>query len=99
MTPPGISGTFRAPIQPATVAEMLELQPIPGSRRQALVWAGNNAGGRFHLGHTGGDPGASTSVVLDVDRRQAVLVLVNGSPSKTVGSFQNEAINRLLSFG
>jgi hypothetical protein len=38
-------------------------------------------------------------VVLDVDRRQAVLVLVNGSPSKTVGSFQNEAINRLLSFG
>jgi len=86
----------RIKVLPTTLAEMLERQPMPDSRYQALVWAGHLSGHKLRLGHAGGDPGAATSVALDPDRRKGVIVLMNVSPSNGVNLFKEEAINRLF---
>jgi hypothetical protein len=64
--------------------------------RQALHLQLRDFGEHHVAAHTGGDPGTSTVVALDLDRQTAVLVFANASGYPEVRAFLKEVLIRLL---
>ncbi len=70
--------------------------PVSAATGQALIWQVKTAGGRRIAQHTGGDPGASTGVVIDLDRGVTALAFANASGNDALGPFFKELFARLL---
>lgn len=88
-------------LKPDTLTAMLTPQsplgPTPdGSVRQGLVWQLRTLGTLHLASHSGGDPGASTVVAIDLDRKVAVLAFANAAGNADFRSFQKEVVQRLL---
>ncbi len=82
----------------ATIATMLTPGAIPAGPGvdQALVWELRKLGDYRLAVHPGGDPGASTVVAVDLDRKTAVLAFANASGNGDFRAFQKEVVSRLL---
>jgi len=88
-------------LAPETLHAMLTpdpvvLDPKRPDNRQALIWHLIDRNGAHLAGHHGGDRGAATVAMFDVDRHIAVLAFANRTPDKDFGAFQNELTFRLL---
>lgn len=88
-------------LKPETLGAMLTPQPLPaklgdGSIGQGLIWQLRTLGGMHLASHSGGDPGASTVVAIDLDRKLAVLAFANAAGNADFRPFQKEVVQRLL---
>jgi CubicO group peptidase (beta-lactamase class C family) len=90
-------------LRPETLAAMLTPQALPGpspdgSVRQGLIWQLRTLGDTRLASHSGGDPGASTVVAIDIDRKVAVLAFANAAGDDAFRPFQKELVQRLLAY-
>lgn len=85
-------------LKPETVAAMLTPQavPAPPGVGQGLIWQLRMLGTMHLAAHSGGDPGASTVVAIDLDRKVAVLAFANAAGNADFRPFQKEMVQRLL---
>jgi CubicO group peptidase (beta-lactamase class C family) len=88
-------------LKPGTLAAMLTPQPLPtpledGTIAQGLIWQLRTLGGMRLASHSGGDPGASTVVAIDLDRKVAVLAFANAAGNAEFRAFQKALVQRLL---
>ncbi len=84
-----------------TLGAMLTPQPLPtklgdGTIGQGLIWQLRTLGNRHLATHSGGDPGASTVVAIDPDRKVAVLAFANAAGNDDFRPFQKDVVQRLL---
>jgi CubicO group peptidase (beta-lactamase class C family) len=91
----------RSYLTPETLRTMLApdpvvLDPRRPDNRQALIWHLIDRKGAHLAGHHGGDRGASTVAMFDVERHIAVLAFANVTAEAAFGRFQNEIVFRLL---
>ena len=63
---------------------------------QSLFWRHGAMGQRPIMSHTGADPGATTGVFLDLDRRRGAVVLMNVSPSEASRAYRTRLAETLL---
>ncbi len=90
-------------LKPETLAAMLTPQSLPGptpdgSVGQGLIWQLRSLGDRRLASHSGGDPGASTVVAIDIERKVAVLAFANAAGNDEFRPFQKELVQRLLAY-
>ena len=90
----------RTYLKPETLAAMLTPQPRAAGMgegiEQGLIWQLRTLGARRLASHSGGDPGASTVVAIDLDRKVAVLAFANAAGNADFRPFQKEVVQRLL---
>ncbi len=88
-------------LKPETLKTMLTPDPVTVEAksergRQALIWQLRDLGDAHLASHSGGDPGASTVAVIDLDRQTAVLAFANASGHPDGRAFMKEVVIRLL---
>jgi CubicO group peptidase (beta-lactamase class C family) len=87
--------------KPSTLKTLLTPSPFMAEAkgagvRQALIWQLRELGDSHLASHAGGDPGASTVAVLDLDRQTAVLAFTNAGGNPECRAFLKEVVTRLL---
>ena len=90
-------------LTPETLKTLLTPSAIPvaetgrhAGERQALSWQLRDVADSHIALHAGGDPGASTVAVLDLDRQTAVLAFANAGGHPGIRPFMQEVVDRLL---
>ncbi len=74
--------------------EMMSLQlPAEVSTRQRFFWRDNKEG---MTGHQGSDPGVYSRVYFDLEKQDAIIMLVNRSPDETMTAALDRISQRLL---
>jgi hypothetical protein len=64
--------------------------------RQGLTWILSEKDGQRVALHPGGDPGSTTLAAFDIDRHVGALSFANVTPTKAIGAFQKQAVERML---
>ncbi|SFV06293.1 serine hydrolase domain-containing protein [Pseudoduganella namucuonensis] len=83
-------------LQQGTLATFLSPQPVAAEQdsQQALIWTLRD---RAHLAmHGGGDTGADSLAMLDLERHVGALAFCNVTGNENFKAFQKEAVTRLL---
>ena len=88
-------------LQPGTVSSMLAPEAVTVDEhdplvRQALMWELHATHGVTLATKSGGDPGASSLVVLDPGRHTAALVFANATANLRMNTFEGELTQLLL---